>query len=294
MKILSILTSAFWNTPNIYSSLMGKSSNKTKQSSASIKHELDGEHWTIYSIMINTMRLFMIRLPFHCPSWMPSWIRLLLFGTNTSYLPAQEEVHQGVCVIFVNGILTNHKVVESNRCALQTILNRPVNVLHNATDSLFGDLFECLLGKTTFELTEASHVALHTVCKKMLDPRIEKIVVIAHSQGTIIMATVLKHLHRLGLNKRKYVQKLEIYCISNCASEMQYVCNNMPYMEHFANSNDIVAKMGCNCAKDIRHLIHIDGKKFVSNKSGHLLNMHYLHNFVCEYPNSKLIHYIIK
>ena len=76
---------------------------------------------------------------------------------------------------------------------------------------------------------------------------------------------------------------------------MNYIVDKLPYMEHFANENDFVAKLGCNCNKDIEDIISIDGITFINmNKSGHLLNAHYINNFKTDYPKSKLIEYIKK
>ena len=74
---------------------------------------------------------------------------------------------------------------------------------------------------------------------------------------------------------------------------MKYLIEELPYMEHFANKEDFVAKLGCNCDKDIKDLIDIDGNVFINQKgNGHMLNSHYLFNFKTNFPNSKLNTYI--
>ena len=74
---------------------------------------------------------------------------------------------------------------------------------------------------------------------------------------------------------------------------MTYIEKNYPYIESFANENDLVAKMGCNCSDDIKELINIDGKLFVNkNSSGHMFNTHYFNNFSIDYSESKLNNYI--
>ena len=89
------------------------------------------------------------------------------------------------------------------------------------------------------------------------------------------------------------MKKLEIYAFANCASKMNYIIDDLPYIESFANENDIVAKLGCNCAEDVKKYISISGKTFINNdKFGHMLSSHYLDNFVKDYPNSKLLEYI--
>ena len=173
------------------------------------------------------------------------------------------------------------------------MFKKPVDILHNVSDSFISDIIECWIGKSTQQLTEPSTIALFEICKLLLDSKINKIIVIAHSQGTIIIATVLNNLHKLGFDKKEYLQKLEIYAFANCSSKMKYLMEELPYMEHFANKEDFVAKLGCNCDNDIQDLIDIDGNVFINQKgSGHMLNSHYLFNFKNNFPNSKLNTYI--
>ena len=80
-----------------------------------------------------------------------------------------------------------------------------INVLFNASDTLIIDLIEALIGKNTEQLTQALTIALYTICSKLLDENINKLIIIAYSQGTIIIAKVLNSLHKLGLNKEKYL-----------------------------------------------------------------------------------------
>ena len=285
-----ILYSAYKKTNNIYTSIVGE---KVREN---IFHnsnsELNKTNWSIFKFIHLLSDIFLIKLPIHCPSWIPYPIKKLFFGENSKYLPANIEYEDGICIIFINGIMSNEKVVELNRIELMKLLNRQINILHNVTDSLVVDLIECLIGKTTSDLTEASTVALYTLCNKLLDPNIKKIVIIAHSQGTIITSNVLKNLYKLGLDKEKYLKKIEIYAFANCTSKMNYITKKFPYMEHFANNNDFVASLGCNCSDDIKDIISIDGKIFIKNKSGHMFNSHYIDNFTEDFPNSKLMKYI--
>jgi hypothetical protein len=195
-------------------------------------------------------------------------------------------------MIYINGILTNDKIIELNRNKLNELFKRDINVIHNVTDSLISDLIECLIGKNTDSLTEASTLALYTLCNKLLNPEIDKIVLICHSQGTIIISNVLKNLYKLGLDKEIYLKKIEIYAFANCSTKMNYVTKDLPYMENFANNNDFVANLGCNCSEEVKDIVSIDGKLFIKEKSGHMFNSHYINDFVKDYPESKLIEYI--
>lgn len=293
MSILKIVYSAFIHTTNIFRSLAGN--NIKNNIYYNDESDININNWNITKVINLIGDIFFIKLPIYCPNWVPYPIKKLFFGDNSEYIPDYHEHSNNKSIIFVNGIMSNKDVVQLNRKKLYNIFKHPINIIYNSSDSLVSDLIECLIGKTTQSLTEASTVALYSICKSLLNPEIKKLIIICHSQGTIIISSVLKNLHKLGLNKEEYLKKLEIYAFSNCASKMNYIINELPYMEHFANEHDFVAKLGCNHDKDIDHLISIDGKTFITkNKYGHMFNSHYMDNFENDYPNSKLLNYINK
>ena len=289
MNIFKIYYYAFLYTPNLYRSILGNNIGNTSS-------EINIKSLNIEDFFLILYNFFIIKLPFHCPSWVPNIIKKIFFGPNSKYIKNDKELDDNNnCFIFINGVLGSEKIVNYNRIELALLLDKPINLLFNASDSLVIDLFEAFIGKETHQLTEASTVALYTICSKLLDENINKVIIIAHSQGTVIISKVLNSLYKLGLNKIKYLNKLEIYCFSNCASNMKYLNCNLPYMEHFANENDFIAKLGCNCPKEVEQFISIDGKIFINkNGTGHMLNSHYLNNFSYNYPLSKLNNYINK
>lgn len=292
MAIFSILYSGFKNTNNIFRSLVGYNLNKNIYEDN--KSELNINNWRLLEFFKFISNIFIVKLPIYCPNWMPNIIKVLFFGNNSKLIIDSNESSENNCkVLYINGILSNEKVVLETKNILTRMIKKPINILHNVTDSLLSDLIECLIGKTTQQLTEPSTIALFEISKLLLDPKTSKIIIIAHSQGTIITATLLNNLYKLGLDKKEYLEKLEIYAFANCSSKMKYIIDDLPYMEHFANKEDFVAKLGCNCDKDIKELIDIDGKIFINeNGSGHMLNSHYLLNFKNNFPESKFNIYI--
>ena len=288
-----ILWSAYKKTKNFITSITGDEvyENMFKNE----KSELNKSKWNVLKFLKLLSDTFLIKIPMHCPSWMPYPIKLLFFGDNSKYVPDKDSElgTNGECIIFLNGILYNDTLIEDCRDMLKKSFNKPVNILKNASDSLVSDLIESLIGKTTNELNEASLVALHTISNKLIDSNVKKVILICYSQGTIIAANVLRNLHRLGLDKKEFLEKLEVYAFACCASKMNYLVDELPYMEHFANDNDYVAALGCNHGKDVSDLISIDGKIFIKeNKSGHMFNTHYWNNFKNDFPDSKLVNYI--
>ena len=77
------------------------------------------------------------------------------------------------------------------------MFDRPIHVIHNDSDSIFVDLIECLVGKQYEDLTEPAFVTLVAITKKLLDNKIKKIVIICHSQGTIVVGNVINSLKKM-------------------------------------------------------------------------------------------------
>jgi hypothetical protein len=200
------------------------------------------------------------------------------------------------------------------------------------------DLYECSVGKGFRKnpdagdrrtMTEPAWKAVTALVEALNNPAHKRVVVIAHSQGTIIVANVLRALARtlreqrlLSVRRRprrwhdyvcelmdgspqvddkglrdglahclselgderpdailERLRKLEIYTFANCADSMKHVATrgrrSFPYLEHFANENDLVARLGVLSPND---KIDIDGPRFVRRGAwGHLLNEHHLY-----------------
>ena len=98
---------------------------------------------------------------------------------------------------FINGILTNGDVAHLNAACISYLFHRPVTLIQNATDGAVRDLWECALGKEWYKNTsntEAARIAFPAIYDALRDPFKQKVVVICHSQGTIIMSVVLQAL----------------------------------------------------------------------------------------------------
>lgn len=220
---------------------------------------------------------------------------------------------------FINGILTNGDVAQLNAACISYLFHRPVTLIQNATDGALADLFECSLGKEWYgdtSSTEAARIAFPAIYDALTDPDKEKVIVICHSQGTIIMADVLDALARLSVASTAPLQplvaavargsappvpvplddvyldaddfrplednewaKLEIYFFATCANMIRHHALvegrwPVPWMEHFGNERDIVARLGMLAASQ---KVHIEGAHYVRlGALGHLLNIDYL------------------
>ena len=151
--------------------------------------------------------------------------------------------------------------------------------MHNPTDGLLLDLAECVLGRTFNFQTALSEYVLDVVNRALVG--YEKVVLIGHSQGGIVVADVANALVRYSQN-RELLKNLEVYTFASAADEMladrelsRTAGRCVPYYEHFANGRDFVARIGVISCREA-----IAGPLFVNeDRKGHLLNAHYLEAF---------------
>ncbi len=106
---------------------------------------------------------------------------------------------------FINGVATNEAVAEINSNLISQLFQRPVTVIHNETNSLLLDLLQCAVGKEfktnpsldkPQSMTEPAIKATIAILEALKDPQRDKVVVLCHSQGTIIAANVLRALQQ--------------------------------------------------------------------------------------------------
>ena len=157
---------------------------------------------------------------------------------------------------FLNGICTDLRVARLNATLLTTAFHRPITILYNETEGLWLDLVECAIGKAWDWVTEAAKANVDALMRALCDPAVARVVLVSHSQGTIVAAVLLKalqeHLQRRGRIKPRSpeapgeqkpsperrvakavadevqedldagdVGKLELYCFANCATSME-------------------------------------------------------------------------
>ncbi len=239
--------------------------------------------------------------------WRPTTI-LQRPDHNGSYTTFPEEAW-----IFINGIVTNDEVAQMNAAYLSYLFHRPLTLVQNASDSLLLDLLECAAGKEWHKPREAGTKAFPVVYDALKDPHKERVVLIAHSQGTIITTVLLDLLAKKGpqpaptaipgfappepiyANDEKLdlddfeplteqeLAKLEVYCFANCANTLRYILpaaethGPVPWIESYGNEHDIVARLGMLAPHGTAYGVHIDGPRYMKTGGwGHFLNAHYL------------------
>jgi hypothetical protein len=158
--------------------------------------------------------------------------------------------------------------------------------VYNPTDGVLVDVVECLLGRTFNMASEPSEYLLNRIKAALSFDDYEKVVLISHSQGTIITSNVIKNL----LDEYKgddRLAKLEIYTFGCAADEMdadedlsRKHNRLVPYVEHYANKGDLVANLGILQKRKMQAFGHeYYGEIYELNRSGHYLNAHYLNEF---------------
>ncbi|KAJ5712111.1 hypothetical protein N7488_006267 [Penicillium malachiteum] len=219
---------------------------------------------------------------------------------------------------------SSHSWVQQNVDQLSYTFGRKITGIHNrtygqvATQSItifvltnsisrsgfVFDLIECLIQRCFSYATGDIRSAYPLVKNALLDPTCRKVVFILHSQGGIEGGLVIDWL--LDALPQELLQHLEVYTFANAAnhfnnptrkwlSKTNGLYSSRPseqdrsvgYIEHYANTVDIVAWIG------VFHFINIPnrymGRLFVHPGSGHLLNQHYLDPMFTLGPDHKVL-----
>lgn len=144
-----------------------------------------------------------------------------------------------------------------------------------------------------------------SIKKALFDPRINKVVFIAHSQGGIECSLILDWL--LAEAPQDHLRKLEVFTFGNAANHFNNpkrggrTVGRQPttdaddpksakaigYIEHYANIEDFVSQFGVLHYASVQN--RYMGRVFTSPYSGHLLNQHYLHQMFPLGEDGKLL-----
>lgn len=201
-------------------------------------------------------------------------------------------------------------------CNLQRIaktFQRPILGIHNATYGTIFDVLECIIQRTFTYTTTDIRTVYRGISELIQDPQVEKVVLIAHSQGCIEVGLALDWLY--VTRPMEQIAKIEVYTFGNAANHWncpQHESGHrvIQHVEHYANTGDWVARFGviffrgldrwrpcthvqkalpvsgvaagAGISKDEEE--HVDlrnrfvGKLFLRDGSGHQFNQHYLTN----------------
>ncbi|MGN6169735.1 MAG: hypothetical protein ACTHQQ_16420 [Solirubrobacteraceae bacterium] len=282
----------------------------------SMKPEPFSEYELFWRPALYLVDVLVPSLPSKAPSWVPRPFSWLFFHSAAELKPPEGDPPTddvgGEQWFFINGILTNEDGARMNAAYLVELFHRPISILYNATDGPVLDLLECASEKLGARDADVD-MAFHPLLNALTDPTKKRVVLIAHSQGTLITAVVLRlikevyshtvsgqrgvlsdddreairlkaktagltvHADRLEPVDEANLAMFEVYCFANCATDMRYIHNGLPRIESFGNEHDLVARLGMLAPEARKEHIHIAGPCFEYEGAwGHLLNAHYL------------------
>jgi hypothetical protein len=197
-------------------------------------------------------------------------------GTLTCRPPRQTHEEHSSRWFFINGAASAPPVALLNASELARVFRRPVSLIHTPTWGLLRDFTGSITARTLRKDGRLSRPAVY-VLQQALE-RHERVVLVCHSQGTIVASYIVRSLLRHA-STRHLVAKLELYCVGGVADSLQMDAaltaqagHPVPYVEHFANGRDFFAEVGV-----LSHLDSTAGTVFcIPERSGHLFNEHYL------------------
>lgn len=156
---------------------------------------------------------------------------------------------------YINGIVEQGAMVQGTALLLYTLTGRMCNVFVNPSHGIGIDLLECVLDRT-LDICAAPCGDIENIIEKQLSLG-RKVVLIAHSQGGIILSSVVKNLlarSQLELENNPNgspvnsalldrLTRLEAYSFCS-AADLSASLHNLPFSEHFATESDFVARIG--------------------------------------------------
>lgn len=96
--------------------------------------------------------------------------------------------------LFLSGILSTGSDVQKNVDAIAKLFGRPVLGIHSKTHGLVADMIECLVQRSFAYSTRNGRVAYEAVRACITDEDVERVVIIAHSQGGIEASLIVDRL----------------------------------------------------------------------------------------------------
>ncbi|KAA8910666.1 hypothetical protein FN846DRAFT_938118 [Sphaerosporella brunnea] len=236
-------------------------------------------------LLVFTALLLMLSIPLNAGP------RIL--HSKTFYPP-----HPGERWLFVNGVCAGTTRLQENLDSISSIFHRPIVGIHNRTYGLVFDLLECMAQRDFGYMTGDIRATYNKIKEVLLEDGVEKVVVLAHSQGGLIVGATVDAL--CADLPPATLERLEIYTFGNAANHFsnpprcvhvhnangsQTTLSNypsatkrqIPIIEHYANQKDFVANLGVLNFVRTKEENEFVGKVFVwLEKGGHLFWEHYL------------------
>jgi hypothetical protein len=155
---------------------------------------------------------------------------------------------------YINGICEQGAMVTGTAYLIEQLTGRMCNQLQNPSDGIFLDLLECMIGRDLNVSEEPTRVIVPILVKHLAKQR--KVVIIAHSQGGIILTNVIKELVLRSkiaqegkaddIDKEAFhdgLSRLEAYSFCSAADAFPGHETGL-FAEHFGAELDFVSRFG--------------------------------------------------
>lgn len=176
-----------------------------------------------------------------------------------------ENVHEDRW-FYANGVVSDRTAWVVQAEMISKIFGKKVEALFNPTQTILVDLVETVYGRTFNRIDKTTKDYLHTL-RPVIESGVE-VHIVAYSQGGVVISNTIKCLIEEGVD----LSNVNVYTFGSAHDEFEF--DDKVYSEHFANTRDYVASIG------VLHFRAGKAPVFVSDNSGHLLNAHYLYNFI--------------
>ncbi|KFA60130.1 hypothetical protein S40285_09578 [Stachybotrys chlorohalonatus IBT 40285] len=240
---------------------------------------------------------------FHMNASLPS--DLNKDGTETTYVSKLKDDFKPPSNerwLFINGIANELVWFQSSCDKIRDAFNQEVIGVYNRSEGILWDLIECV-GEHSAATDKQKEMIEHTPSSKAAQNKLEeelkkalwpgghsisnKVVMIAHSQGCLILRLVLQKLvseNPMGTPKMHDMKKrLRVFTFGNpsidwrvMGEESQSLSEYAHVTEHFAHEADFVAMLGVVRYHKDTESGYGEGSVFLSNGGrGHLFGAHY-------------------
>ncbi|KAK8864126.1 hypothetical protein IAR55_001372 [Kwoniella newhampshirensis] len=148
--------------------------------------------------------------------------------------------------LFVNGIATSKSGLQLILNRFYELFGRRVIGIHNRTFGFWFDVLECILQREFLWPTTDAREGYNIIAQEIAKPHKKKIVLLAHSQGGIILSSWIDQL--LSDFSADILAKVEVYTFASAATHFSIPATHngsaFARVEHFVNTRDYVAQIG--------------------------------------------------
>lgn len=200
--------------------------------------------------------------------------------------------------LFVNGICGEYHWLELSCNKLKDRFKKEITGVFNRSDGIIWDLIECggerneKNKKTLLQMTKSSMDAQNILKKELVnslwpstnEKATHEVVMIAHSQGCLILRLVLQNIleeYKTKTQRDDLINRLNIFTFGNASLDWKTkdgsgsLHHYMKVTEHYANKEDFVAKVGILNSYDFEQRGYLHDHVFISECKGHWFGSQY-------------------